>query len=175
MPGSGCSLPCVGIEIREAAFDEHDEAGRVTALAYAEFVPPGDEDWEEYLGRLADVAERAERTVILVAVEEGRILGCVTLELSGRVERHDERDLDPDEAHVRMLGVHPEARRRGIARMLMEACLQRARREGKTRMTLHTTQQMVAAQRMYEAMDFRRTPDHVFPDGFVLLGYERGI
>jgi hypothetical protein len=31
---------------------------------------------------------------------------------------------------------------------------------------------MVAAQAMYDALGFLRSDDHVFPSGFVLLGYE---
>jgi hypothetical protein len=34
---------------------------------------------------------------------------------------------------------------------------------------------MRAAQAMYERLGFRRLPDRVFPDGFVLLTYERAI
>ena len=163
------------LEIRQAAPEEYDEAGEVTALAYREFVRPDDADWEEYLATIADIAARADRTTILVAVEEGRVLGSLTLELSGRVERHDGRDLDPDEAHVRMLGVHPDARRRGLARALMEAAIDEARGAGRSRVTLHTTQRMRAAQAMYEGLGFERTEDRVFPDGFVLLGYEKRL
>jgi ribosomal protein S18 acetylase RimI-like enzyme len=166
----------MGIEVREATPDEHEEAGRVTALAYREFARPDDPDWERYLARIADVRARAERTTILVAVEEGRILGSVTLELDGRTEDEDaDAPLAPDEAHLRMLGVHPEARRRGVARALVQACIERARAAGRRRVTLNTTSRMRAAQAMYEGMGFRRTPDRVFPDGFVLLGYEKEI
>jgi ribosomal protein S18 acetylase RimI-like enzyme len=70
-----------------------------------------------------------------------------------------------------MVGVDPGVRRRGIARALLEECFERARLEGKTFVTLHTTERMTAAQRMYEAMGFRRLEDRVFPDGFVLLTY----
>ena len=41
-----------------------------------------------------------------------------------------------------MLGVL-DVRRRGVARALMSACFERARHEGKTFMTLHTTERMV--------------------------------
>ncbi|HZP89702.1 MAG TPA: GNAT family N-acetyltransferase [Actinomycetota bacterium] len=166
----------MAIEVREATPEEHEETGRVTALAYREFARPEDPDWEEYLARIADVRARAKRTTVLVAVEDGRILGSVTLELDGRTEDEDAREpLAPDEAHLRMLGVHPEARRRGIARALMEACVERARAAGRRRLTLNTTERMRAARAMYERMGFRRTPDRVFPDGFVLLGYEKEI
>ncbi len=163
------------IEVREARPDEYAEAGEVTALAYREFARPNDPDWQEYLARIADVEGRAARTTVLVAVEDGRILGTATLELDGRVEPQDDATLAPDEAHIRMLGVHPEARRRGVAKLLMAACFERARRRGKTRVTLHTTHRMRAAQTMYEGLGFHRLPDRVFPDGFVLLTYERSV
>jgi hypothetical protein len=34
---------------------------------------------------------------------------------------------------------------------------------------------MTSAQAMYEHLGFRRRQDRVFPDGFVLLTYERAI
>ncbi|HSD49471.1 MAG TPA: GNAT family N-acetyltransferase [Actinomycetota bacterium] len=162
------------IEVREARPQEHAEAGAVTALAYREFARPGDPDWEAYLRRIADVESRAGIAVVFVAAEGERILGSATLELGERIES-DDRPLPPEEAQIRMLGVHPDARRRGIARMLIGACFERARALGKTRMTLHTTHRMSAARAMYEGMGFRRLPDRVFPDGFVLLTYERAI
>ena len=165
----------VTLEIREARPDEYAEAGAVTAMAYREFVRQGDTGWEEYLQRIADVEGRAGRTTIFVAVDGERILGTATLELDGRVEPEDDPTLAPDEAHIRMLGVHPDARRRGIALALMDACFARARGAGKSRMTLHTTERMRSARAMYEGLGFRRLPDRVFPDGFVLLTYEKPI
>ncbi|TMK45091.1 MAG: GNAT family N-acetyltransferase [Actinobacteria bacterium] len=164
----------MAIEVRRALPAEYEEAGRVTALAYREFVRPEDGDWNDYLDRIADVRDRAGRTVVLVAVEDGRILGSATLELEGRTEE-GEPPVPPDEAHLRMLGVHPDARRRGIARMLMDASVEEARRAGKHRLTLNTTRRMRAAQSMYEALGFERLDDRVFPDGFVLLGYEKRL
>jgi ribosomal protein S18 acetylase RimI-like enzyme len=165
------------IEVREAEPEEYAEAGRVTALAYREFVPAdGDGDWARYLAKMADVGERADRTRILIAVEDERIIGCVTLELEGRV---DDRDRDPPlrsgEAHIRMLGVDPAARARGVGTRLMAACEARARAAGKSFVTLHTTERMEAAQRMYARLGYERTEDHVFPDGFVLLGYRKEL
>jgi ribosomal protein S18 acetylase RimI-like enzyme len=165
------------IEIREAEPEDHPEAGRVTALAYREFVTTDDEgDWARYLERMADVAERADRTRILVAVEGDRILGSLTLELEGRVSDWDgDPPLRPGEAHIRMLGVDPAARTRGVGTLLMAAAEARARAAGKTFVTLHTTPRMEAAQRMYARLGYERTEDHVFPDGFVLLGYRKEL
>lgn len=163
------------IEIRDATAEEHAEAGRVTADAYREFVGPGEQAWEDYLAEIADVEGRADRTTVVLALDGGRIVGSATLELVDRVEPDDDPALHPQEAHIRMLGVHPGARRRGVARALMDACIARARSEGKTYMTLHTTPRMTDAQRMYEALGFTRLDDRVFPDGFVLLTYRRAI
>jgi ribosomal protein S18 acetylase RimI-like enzyme len=163
------------IRIREATPDEHDEAGRVTAGAYAEFARPDDGDWEEYLARIADVSGRADRTTILVAVEGGTIVGSATLELVSRVEEPEDPPLRPDEAHIRMLGVDPAVRGRGVGTLLMATCERLALENGKTLMTLHTTERMVAARRMYERLDYERGNDRVFPDGFVLLSYAKRL
>lgn len=164
----------MAVEVRPVRPEEYEEAGAVTALAYREFIRPGEEGWERYLGELADVAGRAQRALVLVAAEEGRILGTVTLELSGRVEEEHE-PLPPHEAHVRMLGVLPEARGRGAGRLLVEACIQEARAAGKSLLTLNTTPRMRAAQAMYESMGFARGPDRVFDDGFVLYSYSYSL
>lgn len=146
--------------------------GRVTALAYREFADS--ESWERYLGVIADVDARAHVGVVLVAVEEGRILGSATVELHERIE-DDDPPLPEDQAEIRMLGVDPAERGRGIARAIMDASFEWAARAGKTRMRLHTTQRMKVAQAMYRSMGFERLPDRVFPDGFVLLTYEKPI
>ncbi len=162
-------------EIREVATAEYDEAGRVAAEAYREFVRSEDEDWNRYLGMIADVSGRADRTVVLVAWEDGRIIGTATLELDDRIEPDDDPPLRPHEAHIRMLGVLPDARGRGIATQLMVACEDRAREAGRTLMTLHTTARMTAAQRMYESLGYIRGADRLFDDDFVLLSYAKQL
>jgi ribosomal protein S18 acetylase RimI-like enzyme len=163
------------LQIREATPQEHAEAGRVTAASYREFVGPGETGWESYLAQIADVAARAGRTRVMVAVQDGRILGSATLELDDRVDPQDDGALAPHEAHIRMLGVHPEARGRGVARQLMAACEESASAAGKTLMTLHTTSRMEAGQKMYESLGYVRGEDRVFPDGFVLLSYAKPL
>jgi GNAT superfamily N-acetyltransferase len=162
------------IEVREALPGEYEAAGRVTAEAYREFIGPGEDNWKTYLDRIADVAERATRTVIMVAAEDGRILGSATLELDGRTEPEDE-PLPAPVAHIRMLGVDPGAQGRGVGSMLMWACEQRALAAGRTLMTLNTTDRMKAARAMYEALGYERLEDRVFPDGFVLLSYAKEL
>ena len=54
------------------------------------------------------------------------------------------------------LYVPPRARRRGIARALLEAAADRARRDGKLRMTLSTAKTNVNAQALYESLGWER-------------------
>ncbi|MGH2766526.1 MAG: GNAT family N-acetyltransferase, partial [Actinomycetota bacterium] len=144
------------MEIRPVRPDESDEAGRITALAYEDF---GDRASAsvDYLDRIADVRTRAAHAVVLGAFDGDRVLGTVTLELTDRIPGgHPRPPLRPDQAHVRMLGVGPHMQRRGTSRRLMEAAVAEARRAGKRRITLETTESMLAAQRLYESMGFRR-------------------
>ena len=160
------------MEIREVLPNEFDEAGRLTALAYAEFADPDDPGWREYLSMLADVRGRADRTIVLVAVQSGRIRGTATIEMDATIGDDDEV-LSPEVACLRMLGVDPEARGRGLGRALVEACIERCRERGKRELILRTTDHMVTAKRLYVAMGFERADDldKLADDELVLRGY----
>ena len=160
------------MEIRPVRPEEYDEAGRVTALAYRDYADGGAEWWDEYIGRIADVAGRAERTTVLVAIDDGRILGTATLEHDVRIE--PDRDPPPaGSAEVRMLGVDPEIRGHGVGRALMTASEDLARDLGRTVMFLHTNEDMVEARRLYERMGYERDEDIVTPSGHVILTYAK--
>jgi GNAT superfamily N-acetyltransferase len=164
------------MEIREVLPREFDEAGRLTALAYAEFADPDDPGWREYLGLLADVRGRAGRTIVLVAVSGGRVLGTATIEMDATIGDDDEV-LSPDVACLRMLGVDPEARGQGLGRALVEACIERCRERGKRELILRTTDPMVTAQRLYSAMGFERAEDldQLADDELMLRGYRLAL
>jgi ribosomal protein S18 acetylase RimI-like enzyme len=158
------------VEVRPLLPEEHGEGGKATALAYRGSSVSSNAD---YLDRVADVATRARHALVLGALDGDRVVGTVTVELDGRIPGgHPRPPLAPGQAHVRMLGVHPGERRRGIGRALMDAAVDEARRAGKRRITLETTEAMEPAQRLYESMGFRRGRDLVFDDGFRLRTYE---
>jgi ribosomal protein S18 acetylase RimI-like enzyme len=76
-------------------------------------------------------AVRTGRLTLLVAHHEGRIAGSVQLD-------HDTPPNQPHRAEVRKLLVHPDFRRRGIARLLMAELEELARRMGRRLITLDT-------------------------------------
>jgi ribosomal protein S18 acetylase RimI-like enzyme len=159
------------IEIRPIRGSEYAAVGEATARAFREYWTPRSPGWEDYLARIADVESRTERAIVLVALDRGIIAGSVTLELDSRIRPAASEPLAPDEAHVRMLGVSPEHRGRGIARRLMLACIDTARRHGKRVMTLDTDPLMTAAQQLYVKLGFTSTGLQTRPDGLALLGY----
>ena len=152
--------PAPPVEIREpASAEELRSLGGLTVAAYiglAGLVPGA-----PYLDELGDVERRAALAVVLVAVDgEGRVVGGVTyVPGPGPYAEFD----DPADAGLRMLAVAPEHRGRGTGTLLVRACIDRARAEGRRCLWLHTTADMVSAHRIYTRLGFRRAPDHDRP------------
>jgi ribosomal protein S18 acetylase RimI-like enzyme len=156
--------------IRAVSAAEHAALGDLTVQAYAQL--PGRPPSEGYTAKLRDVASRARQAEVLVAVSaDGQLLGGVTYvddpanpwaEFSAR-----------DEAGFRMLAVAPEAQGQGVGAALVEACVERARRDRKRRLTLLTAPSMTAAHRLYERFGFRRVPesDIIVENGLQLRSY----
>jgi ribosomal protein S18 acetylase RimI-like enzyme len=156
------------VEIREARPEEYAAAGDVAVAGYAGFYGAGLGSYEE---ALRDVTGRAGRAVVLIALEDGRIVGTVTYVPDPSSEfAHGQRD---GEASIRMLAVTREHGRRGIGRALSLACVERARAGGRSAVVLHADEVMAASQRLYESLGFRRDParDYIPEDGTRLLSY----
>ena len=89
---------------------------------------------------------RDEKSVLFLAIENDRVLGTVQLGL-GMPQNQ------PHRADVMKLLVHPEARRRGVARQLMDTLETHARALGKTLLVLDTRSGDYA-QPLYAAQGF---------------------
>ncbi len=142
------------MEIRPVTPGEMTEAGAVTVAAYGTVDDIVLSDG--YAADLRDVATRTTGATVLVAVEDGRVLGTVTL-VEDPSSRWSE-GLAEGEFGIRMLGVAPEARGRGVGTALLVACLDRARQAGAVRAVLHSTASMTAAHRIYMRAGFVRRP-----------------
>lgn len=164
------------MEIREVRPDEYEQTGDVVAAAYAEFEDPEDLGWAEHMDLVRDVAGRVDRTIVLVAVEEGRVLGSATIEMDGVIGDDDQEPIR-GVAGLRMVGVDPSLRRRGVGRALIEDVVARCRAAGKEALILRTMAPMTAAHHLYESMGFRRAPDIDMPvdEELTLLGYRLSL
>jgi ribosomal protein S18 acetylase RimI-like enzyme len=153
------------VEIRGVRPEEYEAAGDVSVEGYRE-------GYRERLGSyetpLRDIAARAAGDVVLVAVEDGEILGTVTyVPDTSSPFAQEQRD---GEASIRMLSVAPKHKRRGVGRALSMSCVERARAEGKHAIVLHADRIMEASRRLYESLGFVRDPSRDFrPDDQTFL------
>ena len=99
----------------------------------------------------------------LVVVHEGRPVGC------GGLKR-----LDDDVGEIKRMYVAPDARGKGLSRMLLEALEDRARELGFTIARLDTGDRQPAAQRLYEGAGYRRIPRYNEND-VATRWYERSL
>lgn len=144
-------------EIRSVTQQELDEhfasfaallQDAVESGASVGFVPPlADHDARAYWNGVRGALGGAGR-VLLAAVEQGRILGSVQLDLAAQPNgRH--------RAEVMKLMVHRAARRRGIGRALMLALEDAARRAGRTLLVLDT-RVGDAAEQLYLGLGYEK-------------------
>jgi len=158
----------VDLDIRPVRPGEYAALGELTVAAYLGL---GDLELGGYADELRNVADRATRAHVLVAVSGDRLLGGVTYVAGPDLPYAEE--LRPGEVGIRMLAVDPAAQGLGVGRALVEAVLARARRDGARAVALHSTPVMRAAHRLYENLGFRRSPsrDLDLPD-VALLSFE---
>jgi predicted N-acetyltransferase YhbS len=175
----------MAITIRDARDDDLDKAAAVMSAAYEEYMPTPDADvspeyraaFNAYREDIADVRSRAEGAELILAEDEGEIVGAVTFyppnARAAYPTEAEHADWPTEWAAFRLLAVSPSVRGRGVGRMLTEECLRRARDLGAAVVGLHTTMLMNVARDMYKRMGWVRAPEYDFypmPD-FVVEAY----
>ncbi len=137
--------------VRRASPLDHGRVAELTASVYrGEGFSSAD-----YEPALRDVESRAASATVLVAEDDGRLLGAVTVATRGGEWAEQ---AVPGEAVVRMLVVAADARGSGTGAALMQACLDVAREDGCAIVRLSSQEEMTAAHRLYERLGFVRTP-----------------
>lgn len=130
----------------------------VNAVARAAFMQYSRdyEDWPGFIEGIARMADLASSADILVAEQDGEIVGAVAHAGPGKPRAA----FFPDEwSVIRMLVVDPRRRGQGAGRQLVAGCLRLARDAGAPAVGLHTSPIMASALRMYEALGFVRDTD----------------
>lgn len=125
---------------------------RLIIDSYAEFEPAvAPDEWATLNANLAAVVDHAPLACLVVAEVAGRLAGTVTYYPPGP---KDYRRVPPEWAVIRALGVAPGHRRHGVARLLTDECLRRARADSAPAVGLHTAELFTAARRLYEGLGF---------------------
>jgi ribosomal protein S18 acetylase RimI-like enzyme len=132
--------------------------------AYREFAERMNPDnWRTMEASVRAVEPRSRSTQFLVVRDGGTIVGSVGYCPEGR---GDPEIFPPDWAGVILLAVPPVYRGRGIGRVLVSACIERARRDSAHIIGLFTSELMIAARHLYESLGFQR--DSQLPPRFDL-------
>jgi GNAT superfamily N-acetyltransferase len=157
--------------VEPARTDDFDRIAELTVDVYVR----GGLASPTYAPQLADVTGRAGQSELLVVRDPaGRVVGSVALVLHGEFGNVIVSD---EEAAFRMLVVDPAVQGRGIGRLLVISCLDRARAAGKRRVVISTDRRMTTAHRLYERLGFTRLPERDWrpePD-IELLVYSRDV
>jgi len=80
---------------------------------------------------------------------------------------------EAQECYLAELYIVPDQRGKGLGRKLMEAVIETARKQGATYMDLGTSEDDVAARKLYESLGFNNTEGK--PNGPVNYYYEREL
>lgn len=163
MTGTAGGAGSPTLTVRRVRSEEYAEVGRMTVAAYQAdgLLHVSDGTHDHYSPRLRDVATRNAEAEVWVAVDRAnRLRGTLTWCPQGSPWR--ELAKGADQAEFRMLAVPPWARRQGVAEVLVEAALARARAEGARVILLSSLPTMTAAHSLYRSLGFVRAPalDH---------------
>lgn len=148
------------------------DAYRVDGLLDAHDDPVDD----NYETQLLDAARRAREAELWVATDaDDAVLGTVTWCPVGSPWRQLARA--DSQAEFRMLAVAPAGRRRGVARALVETCLDRAHRDQMTEVVIWSHPRMLGAHALYARLGFTRADDldGSPAPGVHLLGFRLGL
>ena len=159
--------------VRDARPEDRDAIREVTLAAYQEYAARMHGFWEGYRRNIVASVTDVGSAEQLVAERDGAIAGTVLLYPPRRMELPGGGWLEMPWPEVRLLAVAPAERGRGVGAALMRECARRVRRAGGRVLSLHTTELMQTALRMYERMGFVRAPEldfHPTP-GTTVLGF----
>src|SRR5450755_1881854 len=87
-----------------------------------------------------------------VCEENGRLLGMAFLVPRG----NPTKIYSADTSYIRMVGVHPDADGKGIAQILTNMCIDKAKETGEKTIMLHSAEIMYAARHIYEKSGFKK-------------------
>lgn len=153
--------------IRDARPEDRDAIREVTLAAYQEYAVQMSAFWEGYRQNILVSLDEVGSAEQLVAERGGTIVGTALLYPPRRMKVSRSELLEMPWPEVRLLAVVPAARGRGVGAALMQECVRRVRKTGGRVLSLHTTDTMQTALRMYERMGFVRAPEldfHPAPD-----------
>jgi ribosomal protein S18 acetylase RimI-like enzyme len=143
------------VSYRRASLDDIDKLNDLQINSYSEFEKslPAD-GWatmSENLHNKNKLTDILAHSRPFVAEIDGGIVGMAFLVGSG----NPTTIYPADWSYIRMVGVHPSLRGKGVGKKLTGMCIEEARKDGEKIIGLHTSEVMDAARDIYEGLGFK--------------------
>lgn len=156
--------------IRNAKTGEFSQIGQLMVNVYSLLDSfPKPEEQPAYYHTLANVGDFTSKpgTELIVALSpENEIAGAV---VNFSDMKHygsgGKATKEINCAAFRLLAVDPSVRGKGIGKLLVLECIERAKTRKLSQMIIHSTEAMQTAWKMYEALGFKRSSDLDFMQG----------
>jgi ribosomal protein S18 acetylase RimI-like enzyme len=160
------------ITVRRAGRHDRDAQRDLLRESYAEFRAAMPQAFfDGWMEDLMDVEARERDAETYIVEIDHRPAGCISFYSDGAQQRFGD---EWEDARVRALAVHPDARGLGVGLRLVDRCIVRARALRLPAVSVHTADFMTAAKRLYERFGFVRVPRHDF-DAATVLGLDSPV
>lgn len=142
------------VSYRRASVSDRAALQSLKVASYSEYesvLTP--DNWDTLKGSLHNeeiLSKLMDQSTVFVCEADKEIVGMAFIVPSG----NPTPIFSGDWSHIRMVGVHPEYRGQGIAKMLTQMCVHHARITNEKTIALHTSEFMDAARHIYERMGF---------------------
>jgi GNAT superfamily N-acetyltransferase len=157
-------------KVRNAKEKEFEKVGQLMVEVYSQLEGfPKQTEQPEYYKMLANIGEITTKphTELLIAISpQEEIAGAVVYfnDMSSYGSGGTATQ-EKNASGFRLLAVDPEARGNGIGKLLINDCIERAKKNGQREVIIHSTEFMKIAWKMYEKMGFQRSEDLDFMQG----------
>lgn len=158
------------IEVAELREEDREIVRRVLIESYLQYENDYDNPqvWKDYLAEITSSIDNPRVDKILVAKSNQQVLGTLQLFKSSE-KAYEKPELGIVSPIIRLLGVHPDARGRGVAQELLKASVEYAKEQGSTSLYLHSSDRMHRAIRLYEWLGFKRDQSKEFQNHDILV------
>jgi ribosomal protein S18 acetylase RimI-like enzyme len=145
--------------LRLGGIEDFEALKQLGILAYSPFERDLEkEHWHQlkaYLHDECSLKELIKKSTVWVYEDNSQIVGMAFLLGSG----NGTHIFSNDTAYIRMVGVNPSYRGRGIAKQLTQQCIAHTKQNGETGLELHTSEFMEVARHLYESLGFERVKE----------------
>lgn len=139
------------ISIQQAQSHDFPKIAELNVEAYDEYAESlTAETWVIWQSNLRAIEKVAQRAVFLTALVDGALAGSVAYCPAG----NSAAPIPLDWASILLLAVSPHYRRRGVAQLLLQSCIQQAKQDGAQTIGLSTSELMAGAQQLYQSLGF---------------------